>query len=73
MKIYNTIQNSGTVMQFLDQNLKKKKDEQLKHRSEILWIYSITVFFIRGSLQRRIYYKIWIFFCIQMAVIMSQR
>ena len=25
MKIYNTVQNSGTVMHFLDQNLKVKK------------------------------------------------
>ena len=25
MKVYNTIQNSGTVMYFLVQNLKKKK------------------------------------------------
>ena len=33
MKVYNTIQNSGTIMQFLDQNLKIKKDEQLKHRN----------------------------------------
>ena len=44
MKIYNTIQNSGTLMHFLDQNLKIKNDEQLKHRSimnEILWIYGI--------------------------------
>ena len=42
MKIYNTIQNSGTVMHFLDQNLKIKNGEQLKHRNimnEILWIY----------------------------------
>ena len=45
MKIYNTIQISGTVMDFLVQNLKKKKKgEQLKHRNimnEILWIYGI--------------------------------
>ena len=44
MKIYNTIQNSGTVMHFLDQNLKIKNGEQLKHRSimnEILWINGI--------------------------------
>ena len=34
MKIYNTIQNSGTaVMHFLDQNLKIKNDEQLKQIS----------------------------------------
>ena len=33
MKIYNTIQNSGTVMHFLVQNLKIKNSEQLKHRS----------------------------------------
>ena len=42
MKIYNTIQNSGTVMHFLDKNLKIKNGEQLKHRNimnEILWIY----------------------------------
>ena len=42
MKIYNTIQNSGIVMQILDQNLKIKNDEQLQHRNimnEILWIY----------------------------------
>ena len=39
MKIHNKIQNSSTVMQFLDQNL-KIKDEQLKHRNnEMLWIY----------------------------------
>ena len=41
MKIYNTIQNSGTIMHFLDQNLKIKNGEQLKHRNiinEILWI-----------------------------------
>ena len=40
MKIYNTIQNSGTVMHFLVQNLKIKNGEQLKHRNimnEILW------------------------------------
>ena len=44
MKIYNTIQNSGTVMHFLVQNLKIKNGEQLKHRNimnEILWIYGI--------------------------------
>ena len=45
MKIYNTIQNSGTVMHFLVHHfhLKIKNDEQLKHRNimnEILWIYS---------------------------------
>ena len=42
MKIYNTIQNSGTTMHFLDQNLKIKNCKQLKHRNimnEILWIY----------------------------------
>ena len=42
MKIFNTIQNSGTVMHFLDQNLKIKNGEQLKHRNimnKILWIY----------------------------------
>ena len=33
MKIYNTVQNSGTVMHFLDQNLKIKNGEQLKHRN----------------------------------------
>ena len=33
MKIYNTIQNSGTVMYFLVQNLKIKNGEQLKHRN----------------------------------------
>ena len=33
MKIYNTVQNSGTIMQFLDQNLKIKNDEQFKHRN----------------------------------------
>ena len=40
------IQNSGTVMQFLDQNLKIKNDEQLEHRNimnEILWIYGIML------------------------------
>ena len=45
MKIYNTIQNSGAVMNFLDQNLKIINSEQLKHRNsinEILWIYSIS-------------------------------
>ena len=31
MKIYNTIQNSGTVIHFLDQNLLIKTGEQLKH------------------------------------------
>ena len=44
MKIQNTIQNSGTVMHFPDQNLKIKKGEQLKHRNimnKILWIYGI--------------------------------
>ena len=44
MKIYNTIQNSGTVMHFLVQNLKIKNGKQLKDRNivnEILWIYSI--------------------------------
>ena len=42
MKIYNTIQNSGTAMHFLVQSLKIKTGEQLKHRNimnEILWIY----------------------------------
>ena len=39
MKIYNTIQNSGTVMHFLDQNLKIKNGEQLNIMNEILWIY----------------------------------
>ena len=38
MKIYNTLQNSGTVMHFLVQNLKIKNGEQLKHMNEILWI-----------------------------------
>ena len=33
MKIYNTIQNSNTVMHFLDQNLTIKNGEQLKHRN----------------------------------------
>ena len=33
MKICNTIQNSGTVMHFLVQNLKIKNGEQLKHRN----------------------------------------
>ena len=45
MKIYNTIQNSDTVMHFLVQNLKIKNGEQLKHRNimnEILWIYGTT-------------------------------
>ena len=49
MKIYNTIQNSGTVMHFLDQNLKIKSGEQLKHRNimnEILWIYGIRLYLI---------------------------
>ena len=44
MKIYNTIQNSGTIMNFPDQNLKIKNSEQLKHRNimnEILWIYGM--------------------------------
>ena len=40
------IQNSGTVMHFLVQNLKiKKNGEQLKHRNimnEILWIYGMS-------------------------------
>ena len=39
MKIYNTIQNSGTVMNFLDQNLKIKNGEQLKHRNIINEIF----------------------------------
>ena len=46
MKIYDTIHNSGTVVHFLDQNLKIKNGEQLKHRNimnEILWIYGITL------------------------------
>ena len=46
MKVYNTIQNSGTIMQFLDQNLKIKNNELLKHRNivkEILWIYSMHI------------------------------
>ena len=44
MKIYKTMQNNGTVMHFLDQNLKMKNCEQLKHRNivnETLWIYGI--------------------------------
>ena len=44
MKIYNAIQNGDTIMHFLDQNLKIKNGEQLKHRNimnEILWIYGI--------------------------------
>ena len=53
MKIYNTVQNSGTVMNFPDQNLKiKKNGEQLKHRNimnEILWIYSINYILYRRS------------------------
>ena len=47
MKIYNTIQNSGTVMHFLVQNLKIKNGEQLKHRNimnKILWIYGMTIY-----------------------------
>ena len=47
MKIYNTIQNSGIVMQILDQNLKIKNDEQLQHRNimnEILWIYGTILY-----------------------------
>ena len=32
MKIYNTTQNSGAVMHFVDQNLKIETDEQIKHR-----------------------------------------
>ena len=46
MKIYNTIQNSGTIMHFLVQNLKIKNGEQLRHRNimnEILWIYGIII------------------------------
>ena len=46
MKIKKIIQNSGTVMHFLVQNLKIKNSEQLKHRNimnEILWIYGIIV------------------------------
>ena len=35
MKIYSTIQNSGTVMHFLVQNLKIKNGEQLKHRNTV--------------------------------------
>ena len=52
MTIYNTIQNSGTVMHFLDQNLKIKNGEQLKHRNimnEILWIYGILCTLIRPA------------------------
>ena len=45
MKIYNTIQNSGTVMHFLIQNLKIKTGEQLKHRNIILWIYGSSFTF----------------------------
>ena len=52
MKIYNTIQNSGTVMHFLVQNLKIKNSEQLKHRSmsEILWIYGTLGIVVIGQL-----------------------
>ena len=51
MIIYNTTQNSGTVMNFPDQN---KNGEQLKHRNiinEILWIYGSTfhIIFIQFS------------------------
>ena len=39
------MQNNGTIMHFLDQNLKNKKTiQQLKYRNimnEILWIYGI--------------------------------
>ena len=41
LKIYNAIQNGDTIMHFVDQNLKIKNNEQLKHRkfiNEILWI-----------------------------------
>ena len=41
MKIYNTIQNSGTVMNFLVQNLKIKSSEQLKHRNIMNEIYGL--------------------------------
>ena len=41
MKIYNTIQNSGTVMHFLVQNLKIKNGEQLKHRNIMTEIYGM--------------------------------
>ena len=40
----NTKINGDTIMYFLDQNLKLKNGEQLKHRNirnEILWIYGI--------------------------------
>ena len=46
MKIYNTIQNNGTIMQFLVQNLRINNDDQLKHRNimnEILLIYSVCI------------------------------
>ena len=57
-KKYNTIQNSGNVMHFLDQNLKIKNDKQLKHRnimSEILWIYGILYFTIYKNWGRDTY------------------
>ena len=47
MKIYTTIQNSDTVMNFPDQNLQIKNGEQLKHRNimnEVLWIYGSLFF-----------------------------
>ena len=45
MKIYNTIQNSGTVMHFMDQNLKIKKtmNNYRNIMNEILWIYVIQI------------------------------
>ena len=42
-KIYNTIQNSSTIMHFLVQNLKIKKtvNNYRNIMNEILWIYGI--------------------------------
>ena len=49
IKIYTTIQNSGTVMHFLVKNL---NGEQLKHRNimnEILWIYGSVQLQLRAT------------------------
>ena len=45
MKIYNTIQNGGTVMHFLVQNLKiKKNGEQLKRRNIMNCGFTVSFF-----------------------------
>ena len=39
MKICNTMQNSGNIVHFLDQNLKIKNGRKINIMNEILWIY----------------------------------